>query len=173
MEAHTWTQDNSKQIRLLSQSQIYVAINSHILGDLNDDKAENFILKFQNFDFADYDEYTTVSSNVSIVRKNDGRTEGWGCTCFTNAKKFSCKHSVGVALIRGTLAAPVEAKTVLLGRRRKRGRPSRATGAWERQPFDILTPEAAHPPQNINILMGLEEVEEVAVALFPNVLTGS
>jgi hypothetical protein len=32
------------------------------------------------------------------------------------------------------------------------------------QPFDILTPEAAHPQQNMNILTGRHDVEEVAIA---------
>jgi hypothetical protein len=122
-------------------------------------------MQFNAFDFKDFDEFTRVSSNVCILLKNETRTEGYSCTCRTNAKKFSCKHSVGVALLRGTLVAPVSARAMLLGRKKKRGRPAQATAAWERQPFDILTPEAAHPQQDMNVLMGRHNVEEVAIAL--------
>ena len=51
------------------------------------------------------------------------------CTCPFFTKKNQCKHSVGMRIRRKEVDVPQEAKTVPLGQKRKRGRPSKAKKA--------------------------------------------
>ena len=63
-----------------------------------------------------------------------------------------------------------DCSTCRLGRKRKRGRRPLAAGAWEYQPFDIVTPPA-HPLQDPDIIAGLvppnlDVVAEAAAAVY-------
>ena len=92
-EAYHWQKDTSKQIRLVDDK--YVAIEKGTQGHLTDAKAGNFLLQFENFDFASYDHFTSIMSNVSILARDISR---YTCTCKQNAKEFSCVHSLGLPL---------------------------------------------------------------------------
>lgn len=62
--------------------------------------------------------------------------ENWmfgSCDCVNGQKKYLCEHIIGIALRLKLAEAPVEAKTLPLGQKRKRGRPSKAKTALERQ----------------------------------------
>jgi hypothetical protein len=73
--------------------------------------------------------------NISILTEDNTRPEMYCSTCSTNAKEFTCVHSLGLAMMRGTLNAPRAAQVQLLGRKRKRGRRPLAPPAWEMLPF--------------------------------------
>ena len=152
-EAYRWSRDTARQVRITNDGS-YVAVNSDVRGDLTDDKAANFVAKFTNFSFESFDDFTTTSNNVCVIRPDLTRQEGYNCTCAVNAKKHSCSHSLGVAIIRGTLVPPRDAMVTLLGRKRKRGRKPQAAPAWEHQPFDIVSPQH-HPQQDPAILAGV------------------
>ena len=66
-EAYHWQKDTSKQIRLVDEK--CVAIEKGTPGHLTDAKARNFLSQFENFDFASYDEFTSVMSKVSVLAK--------------------------------------------------------------------------------------------------------
>ena len=144
VESYRWSRDRSVQIRIIND--IYVTVTEN-RGDLTDNRAQRFIAMFTDFSFNSFDEYTSVSNNVSILRRDVTRQEGYNCTCHQNAKEFFCVHSLGIAIIRGTMVPPREAKVTLLGRKRKRGRRPQAAPAWQYQPFDLNTP-VQHPQQN-------------------------
>ena len=55
------------------------------------------------------------------------------CNCPTFVKRGQCKHSVGMQIERGEVTVPLEAQSVPLGQKRKRGRPEKAMGALVRQ----------------------------------------
>ena len=50
-------------------------------------------------------------------------------TCPYLLKKNECKHSVGIRIKRKEVEVPVEAKNIPLGKKRKRGRPSKSKKA--------------------------------------------
>lgn len=51
------------------------------------------------------------------------------CDCANYFKLFMCEHIVGLALRKKLVTAPIEAKNVPLGMKRKRGRPCKAKNA--------------------------------------------
>jgi hypothetical protein len=104
--------------------------------------------------------------NVSILHYDVTRPEKYRCTCSSNAKEFTCVHTLGVAMMRGTLVAPHAAQIHLLGRTRKRGRKPMAAPAWEMMPFAIDTPPQ-HPQQDQAILLGAIPV------VVPNAVAGA
>ena len=70
----------------------------------------NYIKIFTNFEFESFDLYTSTSISISMLVEDSTRREGYKCTCRRNAKEFKCKHSLGVAILRGMLVPPPEAK---------------------------------------------------------------
>ena len=91
-----------------------------------------------------------------MLVEDSTRQEGYKCTCRRNAKEFKCKHSLGVAILRGMLVPPPEAKCQQLARLRRKGRKALAPPAWVYLPFDIRTPEP-HPQQDRDLLLGLNQ----------------
>ena len=122
----------------------FVAAAPGARGDLTEIKALAFVNTLTNCSWATFDEYTSMHSNISILRSDPTRPELYNCTCANNAKKFTCVHSLGVAIMRGTLVAPRAAQVQLLGRNRRRGRRPTAAPALERMEFEIQTP-LQHP----------------------------
>jgi hypothetical protein len=117
--SYRWSKDES--IQKHNFDDVYVTVtenNDH----LTDNRAKRYITMFTDFSFASYDEYTSVSNNVSILRRDDTRQAGYNCTCRQNAKDFFCVHSLGVAILRGTMVPLREARVTFLGRKKKRGR---------------------------------------------------
>jgi hypothetical protein len=155
-EAHSWRMNNKKQIRYVPYMQTYVALSPTAVGDLTEARAVNLINAFNNSSWETYDIFTNMFYNVSILRVDATRPEGFNCTCLNNCKFFHCCHSLGVAMIRTTMVAPVNARVHLLGRERKRGRKPQAGHAWERQGIDINSP-VHHPQQNHAELAGEEQ----------------
>lgn len=51
------------------------------------------------------------------------------CDCANGFKLFFCEHMTGIALRLKAATAPVEAKTIPIGQKRKRGRPAKAKKA--------------------------------------------
>lgn len=150
VESFRWSKDREVQKRIVGE--IYVIVTENI-DHLTDSRAQRYITMFTDFTFASFDEYTSVSSNVCILRRDGTRQEGYNCTCHQNAKEFFCVHSLGVAILRGTMVPPREARVTLLGRKRKRGRRPQAAPAWQYQPFDMNTP-VQHPQQDPALLAG-------------------
>jgi hypothetical protein len=151
--ANSWVNNTSKQIRFLPLHNAYVATAPGVRGDLTDARANVYFIAFQECDWDTYDQYTSMSHNVSILHHDVTRPEQYKCTCSANAKQFTCIHSLGVAMMRGTLVAPHAAQIQLLGRKRRRGRKPMAAPAWEMMPFALDTPPQ-HPQQDAAILLG-------------------
>ena len=71
-------------------------------------------------------------SSLNSVRMITLNHDNWirsSCTCSQWAKEYVCKHVVGMALRIDLAKAPSKAKTVPIGQKRKRGRPSNAAKA--------------------------------------------
>lgn len=152
--ANSWVNNTSKQIRYLPYLNAYVATAPGVRGDLTDARAHSYVIAFQDCNWDTYDQYTSMSHNVSILHHDVSRPEQFNCTCSANAKQFTCVHSLGVAMMRGTLVAPHAAQIQLLGRKRRRGRKPMAAPAWEMMPFALDTPPQ-HPQQDPAILLGI------------------
>lgn len=53
------------------------------------------------------------------------------CDCSKFFKEYLCGHLIGIVLRLKIISAPVEAKTIPIGQKRKRGRPAKARSALE------------------------------------------
>ena len=169
-EAHAWRMDNRKQIRFVQERQVYVALSQSAVGHLTPERAVTLIDKFTASSWNTFDEFTSMFYNVSILRVDNTRPEGFKCSCIDNCKAFTCRHSLGVAMIRGTMIPPDDAGIHLLGRKRKRGRIPQAAPAWERMGFDMNSP-VHHPQQAHAELAGIgEEGENLQAELHAVVL---
>ena len=75
-----------------------------------------------------FDEYVQWSYGTWVITV-DSAEESATCTCPYYMKHVTCKHSRGMLLRLKLVQAPAEARTVPLGQKRKRGRPSKAKRA--------------------------------------------
>lgn len=162
--AHAWKVSTAKQIRYVPQQNVYVAVAPGARGDLTDAKARVYVSTFTDCSWATFDEYSTMYFNVYILHADPTRPELYNCTCARNAKEFTCAHSLGVAIMRGTLNPPRAAEVQLLGRKRRRGRRPMAAPAWERMEFALQSP-IQHPQQDNEILLGPPAGDDLAADL--------
>lgn len=74
----------------------------------------------------------TEFSFVHTSFDNPVTSENWqngDCDCPDFFKLFVCEHLIGIALGLKVISAPVEAKTIPIGQKRKRGRPQKSKTA--------------------------------------------
>ncbi|KAL0882531.1 hypothetical protein ABMA27_000993 [Loxostege sticticalis] len=64
-----------------------------------------------------------------IMPKNSDMWADSKCSCPQFAKKYMCKHVLGLAIRLKCVTAPLEAKNIQIGQKRKRGRPIKAKSA--------------------------------------------
>lgn len=160
-QGHAWRVNPSKQIRFVPQSGVYVAVAPGVQGHLTDERAVQYVRTFSDGSWANFDDFTKMYYHVCILTEDNTRPEMYSCTCSTNAKEFTCVHSLGLAMMRGTLNAPRAAQVQLLGRKRRRGRRPLAPPAWEMLPFAINSP-LQHPQQDPAVLLGAQPVPNPA-----------
>lgn len=75
-------------------------------------------------------------SYCEAVFPNPSNAENWlkaDCDCKMFYKKYICEHIIGIALRMKWTTAPIEAKNIPLGSKRKRGRPAKAKAALIRE----------------------------------------
>lgn len=126
---YNFAKSNAKITKEIAQSQIiYTIPNENTSDDVliysDCTKWKNFLDFKRSLDIV----HTTFEYPVTI----NNWTNGF-CDCTDGFKKFICGHMVGIALRLKVLTAPVEAKSIPLGQKRKRGRPAKAKRALERQ----------------------------------------
>ncbi|KAK7601962.1 hypothetical protein V9T40_009403 [Parthenolecanium corni] len=73
-----------------------------------------------------FEEFKTWRTEIWRIEIHPGQVT---CTCPFFMKKNQCKHSIGMLIRRKDVEVPLEAKSVPLDQKRKRGRPSKATRA--------------------------------------------
>lgn len=112
--AHVWKSDLKKQIRYVAERQTFVTLSAESVGVLTHDRAVAFINAFHESSWNSYDVFTSNYANVTIITVDNSRPEGYKCSCMKNRKEFTCCHSLAVAMIRGTMVAPEEARVHLL-----------------------------------------------------------
>lgn len=98
-----------------------------LLGDKNFDMSPESWKTFS--DFKNALNMARVTFNMPVTAENwiDGK-----CDCGNFFKEYICEHVIGVALRLKCVNAPVEAKTIPIGQKRKRGRPAKSRPALQR-----------------------------------------
>ena len=78
--AHAWRTDKMKQIRLVQDGQVYVTLSATAAGHLTHDRAVQLINTFTDSTWNTFDAFTTMFYNVSILRIDETRPEGYRCS---------------------------------------------------------------------------------------------
>lgn len=76
-----------------------------------------------------FDEFKEQCFGIYQVVIHDEKLEDSTCTCPVFLKTLQCKHTLGMLIRLHAVTVPLEAKNVLLGQKRKRGRPTKAKQA--------------------------------------------
>lgn len=95
--------------------------------EYNDEPPDSWIV------FKDYRDslniaHTTFRTPVTTANWANGE-----CDCSDFFKLYMCEHVIGVALRLKCLTVPLEAKTIPIGQKRKRGRPAKSKPALQKQ----------------------------------------
>jgi hypothetical protein len=75
-------------------------VTPRIRGDLTDARARAYLATFTDCTWGTFDEYSSMFFNVSILHYDVTRPEKNRCTCSSNAKEFTCVHTLGVAMMK-------------------------------------------------------------------------
>ena len=124
-EAWQWKSMGVPRRRLVSRA----SRETHLIpakGHIEDfdDNCRQY-LPMMRHGFGTWREYRSYRQCLWMVERKRNR---WFCTCPVGIKSGHCKHTLGMAIVRGCVDCPEEAKTIPIGRKRKCGRPSRISG---------------------------------------------
>jgi hypothetical protein len=132
-EAYMWARSNVKLVERRAQGTRYLIFFSRASGlSINVRSAAKLLkLHLRQEEFASFDD---VKQYLLEGRILEDRGDYYSCSCASYKKNYKCAHSLGALVREKRVRVPSVAKTVPIGQRRKRGRPSRARPALQRQP---------------------------------------
>jgi len=78
---------------------------------------------------AKFDTLKQWRSRLDVVQLNEENWKDSSCSCSTFQKEYLRKHLIGIAALKGLYQFPDNAKTDLIGKRRKPGRPRKVKHA--------------------------------------------
>ena len=139
--AYQWFQKNKKvHVDDSNENHTVYSVSAKNLPIISIPKINSYQKKIKNCDWKDFEDYvkcTTSLWQIRIPREATLENAKWkygSCTCPDFAKHHVCKHLIGLAFRTKLCVIPLIAKNIPIGEKRKRGRPSKATKSFERQP---------------------------------------
>jgi hypothetical protein len=108
----------------------YVASLEHIKakGQISQCTVNDYKSKYRKW--SSYNEFKEIQFSVwKNNLKLDSEFESTSCSCPSFFKHYSCKHVIVLGIRKRILIPPLEAKSIPIGMKRKRGRPARAKPA--------------------------------------------
>lgn len=81
---------------------------------------------FTHLSWLSFEDYALMYNRMWVITIYQEDYSTASCNCPSYQKLFICKHSLGMAIRKGLCEAPPEAKSLLVGRVRPRGRPPKA-----------------------------------------------
>lgn len=122
---YNFARSNVKINSSMNDDKIIYKIESNTSNPIQDsDNQWNTFDEFKKLEFA----FVRTKFNFPVTKENWLAGE---CDCAKYFKVYVCEHLVGIALRLKVVSAPVEAKTLPIGQKRKRGRPAKAKPALE------------------------------------------
>ena len=96
-------------------------------GNLSDKLSVNYCMDLYRFaNFLSWEEYKQFLHCYHFV---DNESGAFRCSCAMFMKLYKCKHCIGIRILFHNLDVDERAKTQLIGKKRKRGRPSNVPSA--------------------------------------------
>jgi hypothetical protein len=129
---------------LLQIKMDFIRIQEHYISvDDNTVEGERFTAvnakllyeQYRSNAFDSFDHYKSFQKKVHIV------TPGRQCNCYQYGREFTCPHTIAISIIVDKIHVPDVAKGILVGTRRKSGRPKLARDRYEVQDYSFDTKE--------------------------------
>jgi hypothetical protein len=133
-DAYLWAKENVRTFELFNNERRYIVFFSRqYTGRVSNRKAEKVLGMHLDPDTMDSVQNMRLYLNhARILEANEDET-GYICSCINFKKDFKCRHSIGGMVRERRITVPPEARTVLLGQKRTRGRPAHAAPALQMQ----------------------------------------
>ncbi len=117
--------------------------------EVNNTTVRKYSDSSKSFQFTSFDEYHKIIFSTWHVQFHaNSDTTNWRkgkCSCPAFQKSYICKHLIGLASRLKILVIPDVAKNLMVGTKRKRGRPALARPALEYQPGENPTEVSPAP----------------------------
>lgn len=110
----------------LGNQRYYCTLSSDKPQELTTQDYIDFITK-DSWD--SYDDFKTHSKQIRYMTLNAECWELSTCSCFKWSKDYVCKHMLSLCYRKKCFDYPIEAKNVMIGENRKRGRPKKTASA--------------------------------------------
>lgn len=133
--AYHWARSNMDCVTQVTENMIeYIIPARHTLSS---EQLDISIEKEKKVNWLSFDEFKIQSFHFSTTRfpypLNKTNWQQGICDCYDYLKYFICSHILGIALRMKFTTAPIEAKNIPIGEKRKRGRPEKAKNALTKQ----------------------------------------
>lgn len=126
--AYQWVTQNKKIMKWKMENfaQFFTA-SSNMKSSLTEELLFTFLLTERKWEI--FDNFQEYNYGIWTVTIDADDLTNCKCTCPFFLKNCSCKHSLGMQIRLKLVVPPPEAKSVRLGQKRKRGRPTKAKKA--------------------------------------------
>lgn len=128
IELKNWTagynfaKSNTKITSSISDDTIFYTVAVHSADDDIQSESWKSFKEFKDSVFA----FVHTSFDYPVTSEN---WQNGDCDCSDFFKLFLCEHLIGIALRLNVISAPIVAKNIPLGQKRKRGRPQKSKSA--------------------------------------------
>jgi len=117
----------NQQVAAVMSSDIAVESSSQPIADVTERK---IVKGTEPSEDENFETYKKIFSKWTVKLSKSHTMYESSCDCSTYLKEYLCKHIVGLGMRFKLITVPPEAKTVPIGEKRKRGRPSKTKPAW-------------------------------------------
>lgn len=134
------------KINFINVQDYHIGVtDNRIDGEVfNYELAKQLFEHYKNDDYNSMDQYTAFQQHVHIIDPNRK------CNCYEFGREFKCKHSLCVQILVDKIPVDPSAKTILLGQRRKPGRPKKAAGRYVIQEYNMRRADEQHPGDHMD-----------------------
>lgn len=125
-EAYEFAKSRGKTVRtkIINSNEVEYFIPSTLQKQLTERDIKSFHKNRVKFDT-----YKQWKSRLDVVKLDRANWKNSTCTCATFQKEYICSHVIGIAALQQLFQFPDSAKTDLIGKRRKAGRPRKVKQA--------------------------------------------
>uniref|UniRef100_A0A914XHK4 SWIM-type domain-containing protein n=1 Tax=Plectus sambesii TaxID=2011161 RepID=A0A914XHK4_9BILA len=115
-----------------SEEVIITFIAKKCLINLTSEQVREYKRSFHENHWPSFDTYVEMRMSMWAVSIPTENWKSGTCSCPPFLKKHKCKHLIAVAATFNLTSIPISAKAIVLGQKKKRGRPAKATKALVR-----------------------------------------
>ncbi len=133
-KAYEWLK-NPTRVTIQNQNIYYSRSKSVTEQTLTSADVKSYKTAITNCTFTSFDDYVYTLRGIWCTTLNNENYLKSTCTCPSFFNHYICKHIIGVAAMAKIIKIPSTAKTMDIGQKPARGRPSKTKKALERQPM--------------------------------------